>query len=1267
MASSTDVNGFESSAAQRLMQQHESDSHRKSVLVEDVEDEDLPLKSSAPKPAPLDTQSHEAFPELGAAKGKAPANVAPVWSAKGPVNGKSNGTTPVNGTPRALTPASGMATPTSNAPKMSIPGRHVETVYLDPDHILPRNQLRRPVDDLANDITRKSRISLKTTQLGGGRLRIDASGPQDKAQQAIRDLVQQIGTKQTVTVSIPRSARAHIIGKQGSTIKSLQERTGARIQLPKVEDQNGADEDDDGFIDVTVEGNSLTAAAARDAINKIASERAGNVNTKLKTVPAEFFPFIAGPNNSLINALEANHGVQIRVPPHQPFCPVPNPGSRPAFVPANNDNHIQLAGDRTGVMAARAAIERQVQQLQTQLQMEQTEINRGRHQFIIGDRGIPMDQFFADTNCSVLLPKEEGVDTVTIIGSEEDINRGLDKVSELAMNLNQSFIDISRALRGSSGVTPEYARDVSRYLKDRNEVQRLEGLHQIYINTPSADDGGRLWELYARDGKNILKAQKDVSSILTSHPPSRLMTVPVDPFYHQYLQSTVKSRVQTDYGVYLVIPEASESHLPVVLVFEDKSTPEQAYQVPQQQPSAEQIRQFKAGLDTARKDILDLINKQEKIKTESLDVPIKYHEKLRRYIKNEQDSTIRTAGEIPVRVSVRGTTVTMRGPTSAVESLSAKSRAFVEQEKEDEKERGFTMKFDFPKNFEKHLIGKGGSNIKELRERFDIEIQVGNGEVELKGPKAKAEKAKAHIMSLGRTMADEATHTLKIEPKYHRELIGAQGSQITRLQERYDVHINFPRTARPAKDDESVADGASEAGKPRRQQGPDEVIIRGPKKSAGEARDEIYSLYQYLKDNGFVVTVSVQQKQLPSLIGAGGAGMDELRQATGAKIDIPNERSEDQDTMVEIQIKGTKTAVAAAKKLIEEKKAVFEDTVAKSVDVDRKWHKILIGPGGSTLRDIIIKAGGPEERRLQSRTIQFPKQDADGNTIKIEGRQDVVDKIISTIQAMVSERESQVTEIADVPVEKHRTLIGRGGDAKRKLEGEFKVSIDIPRQGSSSTSVKVTGLPADVERAKAHILSIIKEQQGETVQVPRKYHNAISDNGSFFRQIRNDHKVTVDHAGEKVPAKPKTLHTRATNGAMPLITDDPEATADAHSWVIVDNASSEEGDIPWVLKGSPEGIERVKKAIAAALEHAKKNTSTGYLTLPDPTTYRHVIGSGGSKVNSIRKQSGCKINVPRNQNRDEPIEVLGSREGCEMAKQLILDAVREGQAGRPRD
>lgn len=329
----------------------------------------------------------------------------------------------------------------------------------------------------------------------------------------------------------------------------------------------------------------------------------------------------------------------------------------------------------------------------------------------------------------------------------------------------------------------------------------------------------------------------------------------------------------------------------------------------------------------------------------------RFHEKLKRFIKKEQ--TDRSIDQIPVRVTNTGTIVTLRGPAPSVKALADKVNAFVAEAIEDEKERGFSLSFDFPQKHANQLVGKGGSNIRDLREKYDVEINVKDGVVELKGPKAKAEAAKSAISALGRQWADEATYTLKVDPKFHRELIGQKGEQINKLQTRYKVQIHFPRSAKPAKDDQSNADAASEAGRrgPRREQEPDEVVVRGPTKGADGARDEILSLLQYYKDNSFSATVSVQAGQIPSLIGSRGSGMDEIRQTTGARINIPNAREiADPSTRVEIEIKGTKAQVAQAKKLIEEKKDVFDSTVIRHLDVDKKYHRSLIGAGGKQTR-----------------------------------------------------------------------------------------------------------------------------------------------------------------------------------------------------------------------------------------------------------------------------------------------------------------------------
>lgn len=246
------------------------------------------------------------------------------------------------------------------------------------------------------------------------------------------------------------------------------------------------------------------------------------------------------------------------------------------------------------------------------------------------------------------------------------------------------------------------------------------------------------------------------------------------------------------------------------------------------------------------------------------------------------------------------------------------------------------------------MIGQKGSNINKLREEFDVEINVRGDQVEIQGPKAKADAAKSHIISFAKKQEDEVTHTIKVKNQFHRDLVGKDGNQVKKLQERYRVRITFPRANKsPSPDDQSLADGETEAvPKARRStQAPDEVSIRGPRRGADGAREELLSLYQYVQDNSHTSTVPVARALLPSLIGQGGRDITSLRMNTGAQIDVPRDL-EDSSGRVNIKIKGTKSQVENARTHIQQKSKVFDDSVSRTLNVERKYHQSLLGRGG---------------------------------------------------------------------------------------------------------------------------------------------------------------------------------------------------------------------------------------------------------------------------------------------------------------------------------
>lgn len=325
---------------------------------------------------------------------------------------------------------------------------------------------------------------------------------------------------------------------------------------------------------------------------------------------------------------------------------------------------------------------------------------------------------------------------------------------------------------------------------------------------------------------------------------------------------------------------------------------------------------------------------------------------------------------------------------------------------------------------------------------------------------------------------------------------------------------------------------------------------------------------------------------------------------------------------------------------------------------------------GSNIRDLVSKAGGTG---TSADHVKFPGKGEESDVLTVKGTTSIVNTIVAAIQAFVEERDNQTTETMEVPVSQHRKLIGPNGSSRKRIEEDFSVILNVPSQGSGQTGVNISGRPENVAKAKEHIQSITAKQQGETMQVPRALHHAVAKNGALFRELSRD-GIRVDHNGQKPPPRPKDgskgPRSRTTNGDMPLITD--EQGEDSHSWDIVSNQDaldSEPGEIPWIIYGgkdtTAEAVTKAKQKIQSLIDRAQEPQHTGYLILPDPRLHRHIIGQGGSTINSIRKASGCDIQVPNKNTgkgeEGEAITIVGEREGVLSARDLILDEIKKAQ------
>ena len=681
-------------AAERLQQKHEANAAHGPMIEEVLDEEDLahpppsmhlapesapthdPVEQTVPKSekaagkqkardepaqtpatskvngvASFDAQDHEAFPALGSGpKAPAPVPAAMAWGAKKPsslhtgANGANGNAAPSSmSSSRASTPTSGLMTPASNSAsrgpqtrglsmpqQMPMPGRHSERIQFAPSQLLPRDQLKKPLQDVLRSINKSSKAKVEMKSGPNGNIIFEGTGPIDAARQALKDLAKEVGSKQHVKIPIPLSVRQHVIGRQGAVVQGISKRTGARVQIPKAEDTPNLElEDDDSLtIDVSIEGDAVAAEMARREIEAIVNERTSTVNLRLRDIPAEYFPFIAGPHNSGVNALEDGRQIRVQVPHYHTWSGQPPPqapsSGMPVFLPSH-DNHIRISGDRLAAQEARATIERKVQELRRQITLSQFPIERGRHQFISDSKGASLNDILAETGCAVILPPaSEDTELLTVIGPQDKLETGTNKVIDLASSMQMSLVDIARQHANAPLGPQAHARALTRYLQQREAIAQLERQFDARIVVPTGENGPTSWEVYHKDGRNGIRARQDITNLISAHPPARLRHVEVDPFFHEHIHRQAAQRVRDDFGVHLLPPEEVNEEPHVVLVYEGPSPSDSGeYELPRQRPSANEVAEFEANLRQAQDFILSLIQGQQDIGEASVEVPPK--------------------------------------------------------------------------------------------------------------------------------------------------------------------------------------------------------------------------------------------------------------------------------------------------------------------------------------------------------------------------------------------------------------------------------------------------------------------------------------------------------------------------------------------------------------------------------------------------------------------------------------------------------------------
>ena len=120
-------------------------------------------------------------------------------------------------------------------------------------------------------------------------------------------------------------------------------------------------------------------------------------------------------------------------------------------------------------------------------------------------------------------------------------------------------------------------------------------------------------------------------------------------------------------------------------------------------------------------------------------------------------------------------------------------------------------------------------------------------------------------------------------------------------------------------------------------------------------------------------------------------------------------------------------------------------------------------------------------------------------------------------------------DTVDVPVKWHKNFVARRGELLTQISSDYGgVSISLPRNGSSSETVKLSGAKECVAEAKQRILDIVADLEAQVsieCIIPHKHHRSVMGaKGMNVQEITKQFNVNI-----KFPDRPRQPSSSPTS------------------------------------------------------------------------------------------------------------------------------------------
>uniref|UniRef100_F1MT25 Vigilin n=1 Tax=Bos taurus TaxID=9913 RepID=F1MT25_BOVIN len=919
-------------------------------------------------------------------------------------------------------------------------------------------------------------------------LSIMVSGKLDAVMKARKDIVARLQTQASATVAIPKEHHRFVIGKNGEKLQDLELKTATKIQIPRP---------DDASNQIRITGTKEGIEKARHEVLLISAEQDKRAVERLEVEKA-FHPFIAGPYNRLVSEIMQETGTRINIPP-----------------PSVSRTEIVFTGEKEQLAQAVARVKKIYEEKKKKTTTIAVEVKKSQHKYVIGPKGNSLQEILERTGVSVEIPPSDSAsETVILRGEPEKLGQALTEVYAKANSFTVSSVSapswLHRFIIGKKG---QNLAKITQQMP-KVHIEFTEGEDRITLEGPTED---------------VSVAQEQIEAMVKDLI-NRMdyVEINIDHRFHRHLigkSGANINRIKDQCKVSVRIPPDSEKS------------------------SLIRIEGDPQGVRQAKRELLELASRMENERTKDLIIEQRFH----RTIIGQKGERIREIRDKFPEVIInfpdpaqKSDIVQLRGPKNEVE----KCTKYMQKMVADLVENSYSISVPIFKQFHKNIIGKGGANIKKIREesntKIDLPAENSNSEtIVITGKRANCEAARSRILSIQKDLRVQFEFYCVSAPRGPRHsTLGGPKGRIIRNVRTHDL-CHFARVVLPSASSASTLCFM-----------PDTISLAGPVGCPGASRGSGSALRT---SSGFPAASDLARESLPQELGlqvqpyllrlrfplecpplthaasSRGRGLEGRR---GAWLVRPV-RSEPRAPVSSGGLRPPGRCCLGRLRLC----SCLLDAVLL-----HECPFVVLVTSGSRVEPLDPASRCQPQRACTVRHSVEPAVHENGedaaegregkeaepgsprrcDIIVISGRKEKCEAAKEALEALVP-----VTIEVEVPFDLHRYIIGQKGSGIRKMMDEFEVNIHVPAPELQSDIIAITGLAAHLDRAKAGLLERVKELQAEqedralrsfklSVTVDPKYHpKIIGRKGAVITQIRLEHDVNIQFPDKDDGSQPQ--------------------------------------------------------------------------------------------------------------------------------------------------